>query len=77
VAFVVDRAALEEVSPSEEFDFPLSISFDECSILIFVAKLLLPRTNGRSLETANLEALYRKILPFFFTSLKDYLKRYC
>jgi len=65
VAFVVDRVALGEVSPFEEFGFPLSVSLDVRSILIFIAKLLLPRTNGRSLETANREALDRKILPFF------------
>jgi len=65
VAFVVDTVALGEVSPFEEFSFALSVSFDECSILIFVAKLFLPKTNGRSLETANREALDSKILSFF------------
>jgi hypothetical protein len=65
VAFVVDRVALGEVSPFEEFGFPLSVSFDECSTSIFIAKLFLSRTKGRSLETANREALDRKILSFF------------
>jgi hypothetical protein len=65
VAFVVERVALGEVSPSQEFGFPLSVSFDECSTHIFMAKLLLSRTNGRSLEIANRGALDRKILSFF------------
>jgi hypothetical protein len=62
---VVDRVTLGAVSPFEEFGFALSVSFDECSILIFITKFLLPRTNGRSLETTNREALDRKMLSFF------------
>jgi hypothetical protein len=43
VALVVDRVALGQVFPSEYFGFPLSVSFDECSILIFIVKLVLQK----------------------------------
>jgi hypothetical protein len=45
---------------SQNFGFPLSVSIDECSVLIHVHVTVTRRTNGQSLGT------FEKVMFFFF-----------
>ena len=64
---------------SEYFGFHGSVKFQQCSIIIFIHTLLLPEgqmceVGGRSKNQSsfvNGEALNRRLLPLFYSSLKS------
>ena len=80
--FVVDKVAVGQVF-SEYMGFPLSVSFQQCLVLIFIYMLLLPEGQTAKAREPSIKQCFfgdwmakgGKFFHFFFLVLKVFSRR--